>query len=72
MYMYMSKFVHVMDLLLTLIYNYLYAHLVRKITCTALAYLTNKVRNLFLLLCPGLFCQTWFALSIYTYVENCK
>ena len=83
MYMYMSKFVHVMALLLPLIYNYLYAHLVRekkkkkkkkqkkkKQTCSALAYLTNKVKNLFLLLCPGFLSDRVCPLGIY--IENCK
>ena len=77
MYMYMSKFVHVMALLLPLIYNYLYAHLVRreknnnkKTTCSALAYLTNKVKNLCLLLCPGFLSDRVCSLGIY--LENCK
>ena len=57
--------------LLPLIYNYLYANLVReKRTCSALAYLTNKVKNLFLLFCPFFLSDRVCSLGIY--VENCK
>ena len=69
--MYMSKFVHVMALLLPLIYNYLYSHLVREkktkqkklIALLLILQIRLKIFSYFFV---QVFCQTGFALSVYT------
>ena len=67
--MHMSKFVHVMALLLPLIYNYLYAPLVRekkKKKLVALLLILQIRLKIFSYFFVQVFCQTGFALSVYT------